>query len=119
MPNRVLQPYLRYHLNFIVHNTIAQGIGVGYTRRCGIPQGRPLSMTFVALLMRAWLVQMRSMQVDAKVLADGAMIVAKGRRMLRQYTKALDYTHEYLQDMGARVAPGKSYHFASTDLGRK
>ena len=94
-------------------------MGHKYTKKCGIPQGCPLSMTFVALIMRAWLMQMRDMQVDAKVLADDVMVIAKGRRMLRQYTKALDYTHQYLQDMGAKVAPGKSYNFASTDLRRK
>ena len=76
-------------------------------------------MTIVVLLMRAWLIEMRSKQVDAKVLADDVFILAKGRRMLRQYTKALDYTHQYLQDMGSKVAPGKSYIFASTELGRK
>ena len=53
------------------------------------------------------------------MLADDVMIIAKGRRMLRQYTKALDQTHQYLQDMGAKVAPAKSYNFASTELGRK
>ena len=62
---------------------------------------------------------MKEMKVDAKVLADDVMIIAKGRRMLRQYTKALDQTHQYLQDMGAKVAPAKSYNFASTEVGRK
>ena len=52
-------------------------------------------------------------------MADDVLILAKGRRMLRQYTKALDYTHQYLQDMGSKVAPSKSYNFASTDRGRK
>ena len=48
MPSRVLQPYLRYRSTLIVHNAIAQGIGVGYSRRCGIPQGCPLSMLIIA-----------------------------------------------------------------------
>ena len=93
--------------------------GFKYSRKCGIPQGCPLSMTIVALLMRAWIVEMRSKQVVAKVLADDVLIVAQGRRMLRQFTKALDYTHQFLQDMGSKVAPSKSYNFASTELGRK
>ena len=76
-------------------------------------------MTVVALLMRAWSIEMRTKQVDAKVLADDVLMVVKGRRMLRQFTKALDYTHQYLQDMGSRIAPAKSYNFASTVIGRK
>ena len=75
-------------------------------------------MPMVALLMRAWIMKMRSMQVAAKVLADDVLVVAKGRRMLRQYTKALNYTHQYLQDMGSKVAPSKSYNFATTEIGR-
>ena len=57
-------------------------------------------MTIVALLMRDWILELRNKQVDAKVLADDVLMMAKGRMMLRQYTKALDYTHQYLQDMG-------------------
>ena len=76
-------------------------------------------MTVVALLMRAWIIEMRAIDVDAKVLADDVLMVVKGRRMLRQFTKALDYTHQYLQDMGSRIAPAKSYNFASTVIGRK
>ena len=36
--------------------------------------------------------------------------------MLGQFAKALNYTHDFLQQMGAKVAPNKSYSFAS---GRK
>ena len=43
-------------------------------------------MTVVALLMRAWIIEMRTKQVDAKVLADDVLMVVKGRRMLRQLT---------------------------------
>ena len=76
-------------------------------------------MTVAALLMRAWIIELRTNQVDAKVLADDVLMVANCRMLLRQFTKALDYTHQYLQDMGSRIAPAKSYNFASTVIGRR
>ena len=76
-------------------------------------------MPMVALLMRAWIIEMRAMQVDAKVLADDVLVIATGRKMIRQYATALDYTHQFLQDMGSKVAPAKSYNFASTEMRRR
>ena len=34
--------------------------------------------------------------------------------MIGRLAEALNSTHEYLNDMGARVAPAKSYNFASS-----
>ena len=119
MPKGVLLAYKNFLENLSIYNGIGNHVGYKYSRKCGIPQGCPLSMTIVALLMRAWAIELRVMHVDTKVLADDVLIVAKGRRMLRQYTKALNYTHQYLQDMGSKVAPSKSYNFATTELGRK
>ncbi len=48
-----------------------------------------------------------------KVLADDVLMVTEGKTMLRKFVDALNYTHQYLQDMGARVAPSKSFNFAS------
>ena len=39
--------------------------------------------------------------------------------MIRQYSTALDYTHQFWQDMGSKVAPATSYNFASTEIGRR
>ena len=38
--------------------------------------------------------------------------------MLDRSTLALDSTHAYLQSMGARVAPDKSFNFASNKVAR-
>ena len=37
----VLEAYLRFQNNLLVHNAVARGIGIGFTRRTGIPQGCP------------------------------------------------------------------------------
>ena len=39
--------------------------------------------------------------------------------MVGQLAKALNTTHEYLNDMGAKVAPSKSYNFASDSKAAK
>ena len=39
--------------------------------------------------------------------------------MLSKFTGALNATHKYLHQMGARVAPDKSYNFASTLKAKK
>ena len=54
----VLNAYLRYQDELQVHNSIAGGIGKGFTRRTGIPQGCPLSMNIITLLLiRTWLLE--------------------------------------------------------------
>ena len=42
-------------------------------------------MCVVALLMRAWIVHMRTLEVDAKVLADDVLMLAKGEDMFNSY----------------------------------
>ena len=90
-----------------------------YSRKCSIPQGDPLSMMIVAMLMRPWLKMLQKDKVQAMILADDIMVVAKGGGMVRKFAQALDKTHMYLRDMGARVAPEKSYNFASNKEARK
>ena len=114
MPKDILQAYKNFLENLKIYNGIGSSIGHKYTRRCGIPQGCPLSMTMVALLMRPWLSQMKHRKIDAKVLADDVLMVSKGKTYLRSFADALDYTHGYLHDLGSKVAPAKSYNFAST-----
>ena len=44
MPRKVLSAYMRYQESLEIYNTIAGGLGIKHTKRCGIPQGDPLSM---------------------------------------------------------------------------
>ena len=39
--------------------------------------------------------------------------------MVAILARAIDFTHKYLQSMGARTAPNKSYNFASTPVATK
>ena len=52
MPLQILVPYMKYLEGMWVYNTVVGGLGEGCKRPCGILQGCPLSMMFVALLLR-------------------------------------------------------------------
>jgi hypothetical protein len=78
MPSKVLGAYIRYVEGLQVYNCLAGGLGTPYVRRCGIPQGCPFSMMFVALLMRPWIIMMRAASVTAVLLADDVLIISVG-----------------------------------------
>ena len=72
-------------------------------------------MVMVALIMWPWIFMMRAIPgVDCYILADDVLVLAEGVAMVGRFAEALNTTHEYLNDMGARVAPTKSYNFASS-----
>ena len=58
LPTKILDAYSRFLENLVVYNSVAWSLGKKLTRRCGIPQGDPLSMMIVAMIMRPWLVRM-------------------------------------------------------------
>ena len=55
----------------------------------------------------------------AYILADDVLMMATGDLMTDHLATAIDKTHAYLHDLGARVAPDKSYNFASAIGARK
>ena len=88
-----------------VRNTIAGGLGKEYRRETSIPQGDPFSMMLVALLMRPWMMQMKSVGVIPRILADDLFIFSAGERHLEHIEYAFDLTHDHIEDMGAKIAP--------------
>ena len=93
-------------------------MGDPYSKECGLPQGDPLSMMMVALLMRTWVVKVKEAGVIPSLLVDDILIVADGEDMLRKFKEAMDMTHEYLVDMGGMVAVKKSVNFTNNDKAR-
>ena len=61
MPAQVLSAYQRFQESVTIKNSVAGGLGQTYCKRTSIPQGDPFSMMFVALIMRPWILQMRSL----------------------------------------------------------
>ena len=119
MPVQILKAYARYVEKMKVYNSIGGAIGHPYTRRCGIPQGCPFSMMLVALIMRPWICLMEKLQAVPNILADDVFLLMTGPHMLKKNAEALNQTHEYLQTMGARIAPAKSFNFASSQSATK
>ena len=81
MPGSILDAYRRFQEGIIVHNTIVGGIGRGFQRKTSIPQGCPLSMMMMALLMRPWAIKVRATgMMRTRILADDILlsIHAKG-----------------------------------------
>ena len=71
-------------------------------------------MTTVGLIMRPWIIMMRTIdETQCFILADDVLILSTGKRMIGRFAHALNSTHMYLQLTGAKVAPTKSYNFAS------
>ena len=86
MPTGVLTAYKAYLEALLLYNVLAGGIGAPHKRRCGIPQGCPLSMAMVALIMRPWIAIMRSIcDIRCFILADDVLILAHGQHMLGQF----------------------------------
>ena len=119
MPSRVLLPYQRYMEELTVRNSISGSLGKPYVRRCGIPQGCPLSMMFLALVLRPWTLTMQSLGATPRILADDLMLLTSGNNHVSKMQRAINATHELLQDMGAQIAPKKSFIFSNRLQARK
>ena len=113
MPRPILTAYINYIENLYIVNNLVGNLGKPHHRKCGIPQGCLLSMMFTALLLRPWVGLMKTCNAIPRVLADDLLILNIGRGHLEAFTKALNATHEFLYDMGARVASNKSYNFSN------
>ena len=95
------------------------GLGSPYTRFMGIPQGCPMSMMLIMLILRAWLVEMRGSLVKPRDLADDLLMVASGPQHENLIKEAVEKTYAYMNDMGAKVATQKSLLFSSCSATRR
>ena len=75
MPTGILDAYKRFQEELVLYNTIARGVGQPYNRRCGIPQGCPLSMMMIALMMRTWVALMLTMGISPWRRADDTFLM--------------------------------------------
>ncbi len=77
-----------------------------------------VSMLFTALIMRPWVLMAKARGCLPRILADDIMLIAKGKGAIRRFASVLNLSHQYLLDMGAKIAHGKSINFASTKTAR-
>ena len=75
-------------------------------------------MMVAALLMRPWIMEMRSMALETRIRADDLQLISVGPHHLRNFVDAFDRTHAHLAAMGAKVAANKSLTFSSNEAAR-
>ena len=76
MPKAIIDTYRRYHEQLDVFNSLGLGLGTAYPCPNGIPQGCPISMMMVALLLRPWMTLMHTLNVVPRALADDLLLLA-------------------------------------------
>ena len=113
IPIGLLQAYQAFLDNLVFINSLAGGLGRPHRRACGIPQGCPLSMLFIAAMFRPWLMLMNTIGIVGRILADDVMIIGFGNQGHQVFQDAYDNTHEYFADIGAKVSTKKCYTYAS------
>ena len=74
-----------------------------------------MMMTVIALMMRAWIVQMKELAVNPRLLADDLQLVSTGARHLENFQYACSKSHLHLEEMGARIAPDKCNTFSPNE----
>eukprot|EP00969_Alexandrium_andersonii_P261220 11548493-Alexandrium_andersonii.AAC.1 len=77
MPKTALVPYAGMLEGLLVTGAYASGLGSERKRKCAIPQGCPMSMATMALLMAPWVRMMRqeAWGTVLRVLADNIIIL--------------------------------------------
>ena len=115
MPSRVLKAYREFQESLKIRNSLAGTLGKEYKKKNSIPQGCPLSMAITALLLRPWLVMVKEAGAQGCVLADDMLVLCEGPAHALIFEHVFDQAHLMVQDVGANLAPRKSYNFSSDD----
>lgn len=76
MPVGVVSTYTKFLEKLCVCNTVGGGLGEAYTRPTSMPQGDPILMMVVPLLLRPWVMQKRQLAVKPRFLADDLQIIS-------------------------------------------
>ena len=84
IPKRVLTEYVNIMEAIRVRNSLTVGYGAPHTRRRGKPQGCPFTMTFTALIVRPWMIQVLKRGAIPRVLADRPSPCGGWRETLRE-----------------------------------
>ena len=103
-----LSAYSRYHAHDQCRFVMACGVGASFSKRCGIPQGCPLSMRLLGLLLIPWQAMVRACNARPRMLADGLLVTTDGDQHEHDFVEAMEITSTFVQDIRSKVAPSKS-----------
>ena len=76
-------------------------------------------MMVTALLMRPWIMQMKALVMNTRMLADDMQLVSVGPTPLENFTDAVDETYTHVVAMWAKLVTHKSLTFSSNEASRK
>jgi hypothetical protein len=65
-------------------------------------------MTFITCYLTPWINMTKALGAAPRILADDILMLATGQMHEHILVEALDATHIFMQDIGARVAVNKS-----------
>eukprot|EP00969_Alexandrium_andersonii_P094118 4158224-Alexandrium_andersonii.AAC.1 len=101
-----------------VRNSLVSGVGSPYQRPMGIPQGCPLSMVWLSMVMQPMFSIVRAAGGEPRTLADDATVSATGPNHWLQLTRSGALAMQYLQQAGARISRSKSIVFSTSEAAR-
>ena len=125
VPPTIVETYLKFQDKLLVYNSLAGGIGKAYRKPFSIPQGCPLSMCIISIMLRPIVMYIKdtyaaqAFRVIPRVLADDLFLYAQGSGHLKAFTEAFSIMHEFLHDTGSIINPSKSILFSSDEGIRK
>ena len=110
MPKRVVDAYMRFHDQLIVYNTVAGGFGVGYHKRCSIPQGCHFFMLIIAILLRPAILLLEIPgKLLMRILADDVIMVGLGHDNIKLFVGSYKRLLTFILDLGSKVSVDKSF----------
>ncbi len=89
----MLVAYIAFQENLITRNSVGRGLGMPHNRKCDIPEGCPISMMFVSLIMVPCLRIMEEIGADPRNLPDDFFIMTHGDGHVSRFKSSMDATH--------------------------
>ena len=112
-PSQLVDTYRAFVEHVQVYNNLVGSIGQPYARPCGIPQGCPLSMAFIAALMAPWCRFMKALSCIPRVLADDVLVYAVGDKHAHLFKRGFEGTFQDVEHLGGRIAVKKCFSFST------
>eukprot|EP00969_Alexandrium_andersonii_P306728 13559704-Alexandrium_andersonii.AAC.1 len=113
-PLQVIDAWFRFSHHMVLSNAINGHFGVPYTRACGIAQGCPLSMMWLALALRPLHIRMAARGMAIRTLADDVLLHDSGKGSWKRLRVAGSEVHQFIIALGGKMAPDKSRLFATS-----
>eukprot|EP00969_Alexandrium_andersonii_P292411 12923919-Alexandrium_andersonii.AAC.1 len=101
-PRALILPWFRFMQSLRYYNDYGNFAGDLDQKRVGIPQGCPLSMMLLSLVLRPVVVRLTALNATPRLLADDILVVTEGRKAWRALKVAGEALFSYLTEVGAR-----------------